>query len=108
MPERHQGAQMLIARSKLASVALRVSNGSRRRSSPSSSNRSKAIRKTCRTEGSRRKRSTPPSRCRRSHRLTVDQAGAHLEPVHRLHDQRESCPFRPQPNVLPMERRVPG
>jgi hypothetical protein len=43
-------------RSTLAKVASRVSNGSRRRSSPSSSNRSKAKRKTCRPEGLRRSR----------------------------------------------------
>jgi len=44
------GAHRLL-RSRLASVALRVSNVARRRSSPSSSSRSKANRKTCRPSG---------------------------------------------------------
>src|SRR5262249_42055618 len=77
-----------LLRSRLASVALRVSSGSRRRSWPSSSRRSKAERKTCLA----RRLAPQPFENRESvllagHRLSVAQARADLQPVNGLDDE---------------------
>ena len=103
-----------LLRRVLASVALRTPIGSRRRSVPFSSNRSKTYRKARgsfrllaeQLEGSHSLRIT-------THHLAVDQAGARFEPVHRLDDgriPRKSSPTRAarptSPSCPPPQRRV--
>jgi hypothetical protein len=68
-------------RSKLAKVCLRTSSGSRRKSLPSSSKRSKATRKT---SGSWLRHPTLVA----AHRLAVNQAAAHLQLVHSPDNER--------------------
>jgi hypothetical protein len=76
-------------RSKLASVALRVSSGSRRRSVPSSSSRSNALEQHVLASGlATQQFEDSQAALVASDSLAVDQAGAHLERVHRRDNRR--------------------
>src|SRR3954447_15423991 len=87
-------------RNRLASVCLRTSSGSRRKSLPSSSRRSEGNEEDLRVVTAmpqlvKARHATLVA----AHCLAIDQAAAHLQPPHSLEDEQVAgCPVMPVPS----------